>query len=241
MAKSPCMLEHFSELCFVNRAHDLTGGGCDISFEAQTDDSATHTEDGRPILYVKEPEGDERHIALGKFMDAWSDVERVVGTLLSHVVGTPSENIAVLMNALGTRGQMDVLNVLGRIGLSEAETDALTALLERLKTNNTRRNHIVHGRWMLELRAYSHNGRLITRLEQFRIYDVSDPAMRRALRHVENRRERSKYMFSIRRILALSKELKQLSKDFSAFYRKRKGLPEGAQQYLVEIQSDPRA
>ncbi len=171
------MLKHFSELVVVNRTKGLIRGSVDITFARQAADSPTHTPDGNPILYIEEPEDDQRHIALGKFMDAWSSLEIPIGTLLAKATGTERENIAVLMNALGTRGQLDVISVLGRVGLDDAAAVELTDILERVKTSNTRRNHIVHGRWILEARLYNANGRVLMRLEQKRLYDVSNPEM----------------------------------------------------------------
>ena len=62
-----------------------------------------------------------------------------------QATGMNPNNVHVLMNALGIRGDLDVLTVLGPIGLDEATTANLIALLERVKANNTRRNNIVHG------------------------------------------------------------------------------------------------
>jgi len=231
------MLTGFDHFLVVDRTNGLLTGGFEVSLAPQTADSPEHNSSGMPIIYIKEPTDNARHIALGKFMDAWSKLENCIASSLCDATGLHRMNADVLMNALGTRGQLEVISLLGFSGLPAAQETTLRALLGRVRNNNTRRNHIVHGSWALEAKLYDANGKAIVRLTQQRRYPVSDPEMREALKRPENKRERAKYVFSVRRIQGITKELEQLSEDFSAFHRVRHGLPEGTRRYLVGVQT----
>lgn len=238
------MLKGFDEIVVVNRTNGLVTSNLKVETDPptpHTPESPDFTPDGTPIAYVKEPMDNRRHIALGRFMDAWSKLESAIATVLCDSTGLDRKEANVLMNALGTRGQLDVIDVLGGSGLSDAQQAELVALMGRVRTNNTRRNYIVHGNWVLEVRLYNANGKLLVRLHQQRRYPVSDKTVRNALNKPENKRDRLKYVFSIPRIDAITKELEQLKDDISEFNRVRHGLPEGSRRYLVTLQADRRS
>lgn len=230
------MLDEFRELRVINRTRGLIRGNFTVSWEPQTATSPSHDANGHPIIYVKEPNDDERHIALGRFMDAWSTLEDGVATMLSDATGIDLGTVPTFMNALGMRGQLDVISVLGPAGLSDAQQKELAALLDRVKTKNTKRNHLVHGSWLLEYKLLNRKDSLVRVVTQYRVYEPSDPALRDAIKDQSNRKERDKYMFSIARIHTLIEEVNVLRKDVSKFNRVRRGLPEGAQQFRVEGQ-----
>lgn len=227
------MFKEFLHMFVVNRAPHLTGDRITFEFAPRTAESPTHTKDGRPIVYIQEPTDDARHIALGRYMDTWSRLEAALGTMLSHATGIEYTKIHVLMNALGTRGELDVITVLGPVGLNVDLQAALSKLLARIKTNNTRRNNIVHGSWILEIRILDWNGQIGTRLNQYRYYEPSDPEAEQAVHLPENRDVRDKYLFSIQRIQALTRELSRLTNDIAIFNGDRVGAPAGQRAVLV--------
>jgi hypothetical protein len=228
-------LKEFQQLLFVNRAKTLLKT-INVTNEHKTEASPEFTVDGSPIIYVVEPVDDERHIVLGKFMDAWSLLEIAIAEMLADVTGVDVANIPVLMNALGTRGELDVISILGPTGLKPSQREALTKLLGRIKDNNTKRNRIVHGHWVLEVWLYDWNGRLGLRRYQHRMYDPSDPDVRRSLSDPTSKAARAGYMFSLPRIKGVTAEVRKLATDISRFTALKHGIVLGPRRYLVEGQ-----
>lgn len=228
------LFKQFTELRVVNRTNGLIRGDFTIRLDPEVEPRPAHEPDGSHIVYIREPRGNERHIVLGKFMDVWSQLESCIAVMLCDSAGIALRNGSVFMNALGTRGQTDVIALMAPQKLTNPQKVELTALLERIKRANTRRNHIVHGQWALEAILQNHNGRVGTKLTQYRIYSVSDPAVRDAMRQPENRDERAKYMFSVARIRSLTKSLDRLANDVSAFWKRVRGMPPDAKRFLVE-------
>lgn len=164
-----------------------------------------------------QPNDDRRHVALGVFMDEWSKLEMKLSILLSAALSTRLKEMPVLMNALGNHGQRAVIDALLSPRLSKQAADELAPILERIKNNNTRRNHLVHGYWHLEIVVTDRNGVPHPSYRQYRRYDPSDPEIRRALDKREKSAARKNYMFSLPRILAIATELRRIREDLGEF------------------------
>jgi hypothetical protein len=93
----------------------------------------------------------DRDLALGSFMDAWSQLEAMFRTLLSILSGAPPETSFSIAAAIPDVGRMnDLLLALGDIQLSDAEDrKELKAICKYLLTCSKYRNSIVHGQWVL--------------------------------------------------------------------------------------------
>lgn len=130
-------------------------------------------------------------------------------------------------------GDLDVLNVLGPPSLTPKTRGEMNALLDRVRTQNTRRNRIVHGSWTLELRLFNWNGVVGVRRYQYRYYKPNDEATELAIMKGQSRDARSKYLFSISRIDALTNEMLRLATDLQEFIAQIDGRPKGSRGVLL--------
>ncbi|QPC44635.1 hypothetical protein HW532_19175 [Kaustia mangrovi] len=181
--------------------------------------------DGAYVLPIVQPSDNERHIVLGKFMDEWSKLEMALSFLLGHLTSTPMESVSVLMNALGSRGQLDVMRTLAPLRIEGGKVGELEALLDRVKAQNTRRNRIVHGYWALELVVVDCDGAPAIRYHQYREYFPSDAETKIRIGTPSNRKVRSKYLFGLGRIKTITRNIIELRRDLEAF--KSRCLPSG--------------
>lgn len=169
------------------------------------------------------PETDERHIELGKFMDSWSELESAISNLLSKILSTDLSHMPVLMNSLGTRGQTDVISVIGAEMFSEPSATELAKLVEQIRTNNTRRNNIVHGRWVTEVLLRLHGATPAVVYKIYRAYTPSNVSEASLSREFKNAKEREKYYFSLPRIRSISESIENLAAALSTFTIKHFG------------------
>lgn len=76
------------------------------------DQTPTLLENGKFLIPMIQPQDDLRHIALGRFMDKWSKLEMQIARLLGLILNTPHDDMPVVMNSLGSRGQRETLEAL---------------------------------------------------------------------------------------------------------------------------------
>lgn len=172
---------------------------------------------GRYQIPILHPQDNARHEALGIFLDEWSKVEMQIARLLEMATGGDIYDMPALMNALGAQGQREALATLLVPKLTPSAGDALHDLLERLKANATKRNHIVHGYWNLNVVIADRNGTPWPNYRQFRRYDPPDKATRESLDGDNPPKNACKtYMFSIPRIRAIAKELDRMWHELAA-------------------------
>jgi hypothetical protein len=94
---------------------------------------------------------EERDLALGRFMDAWSELEANLRALLSVLSGAPAEASFSIAAAIPDTGRLrDLLLALGRLQLEDGRDQTeLSEICEYLLIQNRYRNSIVHGQWLL--------------------------------------------------------------------------------------------
>lgn len=172
---------------------------------------------GKYRLELIQPNNDARHIALGRFLDAWSRLEQQIARALAGALAIPWERTSALMNGLGNRGQVDTLRALLPNQLSGEDAETLNRILDRVKANNTKRNNIIHGYWILEVVITDRNGAPHPNYREYRRYDPSDPTVAALLDQRANKHARKSYMFSVARINAITKELERLRDDLASF------------------------
>ncbi len=171
---------------------------------------------GRYGILIIQPQDDKRHAVLGRFMDAWSNIEMQLGRLLGLATNLHHLDTPVLMNGLGTRGQRDAIEALLVPRLRPEAAERLTAALASVKSNATKRNYIVHGYWALEIVIKDRNGIPWPNYRQFRRYDPSNDGLRKALDTRTPSNARDTYMFSLARIIGITKSLGHLWHDLAA-------------------------
>lgn len=191
----------------------------DGTASSESGETIVQNEDGTFTIYLKQSFDPARHVALGKFLDEWSKLELSLRFLMTLVFRVPFNATSILSNSLGARGIIDSVGVLGSYRLSENEQRRLTDLLDRFKTNNTRRNHIIHGLWVLEVIISDANGFPRLFYNPVREYKSSDPLHDEKSRDRSNKKFRDNYIFSIRRIHSIRVEVSRLNRDISDFHR----------------------
>lgn len=174
-------------------------------------------EEGAFEFVLWPPDEDERHIALGKFMDRWSGLEQQMRCLLGGILNTEPAHMPVIMNSLGTRGQLDVLMALGSRIFDDNSFVELSAILSRIKEANTRRNYIVHGHWLTEVLMRWHGKTPAVVYKVYRAYLPSDPDKEMLARDIKNKKDREKYYFSVRRIHAIAQSIFQCTGHLANF------------------------
>lgn len=195
--------------------------GKPVEFQIQPDQGPIP--DQAPVLLASgsfqipmiQPQDDARHIALGRFMDHWSKLEMQIGRLLGLAMNTPHDDIPVVMNALGSRGQRECLEALLLPRLQDAAVEKLRRLLTAFKNNATKRNSLAHGYWHLEVVITERNSVPWPNYRQYRRYNPSDASVRKALDQRTDPKARKTHMFSVARINALSSDLDRLWHEFS--------------------------
>lgn len=175
--------------------------------------------DGKFNMVLMQPTGEERHAALGKFMDAWSKLEMMISELLMLLMEVGREPMPAIINSVGAQGQREVIMALAVERLSEPASMELAKLMERVKTNTTRRNYIVHGYWMLEFHLLNHGGKPAVRTKQLRAYSPTSLDQRRKINTREGRDVASIYRFSLPRITSLTREVGRIREDIAEFIR----------------------
>lgn len=173
--------------------------------------------DGSFNVPLLQPAGDQHHLALGRFMDAWSKLEMTLAFLLAGVLELKHSRTTPLTNSLGVRGTLDTISALAHGRISEAKRDELAKLIDRIKENNTRRNYLAHGYWMLEWAVVDQGGKPAALPRIYRAYTPTDPELANKLKNPRNRKERLRFMFAPKRIEALVKAVLALKNDINSF------------------------
>ncbi len=108
------------------------------------DDATDETDWTKPL--PTEP----RDLAMGRFMEAWSQLEASLRDLLSALSGAPDRAAFSIAAAIPDNGRMqELLLALGNMASIDLdEMKELKAICEHLQTSNRYRNHIVHGQWI---------------------------------------------------------------------------------------------
>lgn len=93
----------------------------------------------------------------------------------------------------------------------------LADLMDRLGGAAQKRNHIVHGRWLLEVTLWVHKGVVRYNSQFLRQYDPIDQTIGGKLANFKNQKERVKYCFTLRRIAAAAADADALSSSIGKF------------------------
>ena len=105
------------------------------------------------MVYVEAdlPPENDKHIALGRFLDTWSKLELQLRQYVQKFLFTAHEPTArTVAYTLSQRTLSDMLLNLASMHLSGKDRAAFNKLCERYGKLNTKRNYLVHGSWVLE-------------------------------------------------------------------------------------------
>ena len=145
---------------------------------------------------------EERDQALGRYMDAFSRLERMMLMATQVMLNIEVDTLGPIFATLGTRQMIDLLGATAKLRLTTAGAERVKNLCDRIGRRNTRRNHIVHGYWTSYVtpihggydgqwvRRYDHVDPTLMSLEPvdpkvLGFYNFTIPALDKATGHVE--------------------------------------------------------
>jgi hypothetical protein len=166
------------------------------------------------------PPENDKHVALGRFMDTWSKFETQLRNQVDRLLLTAdkSASIAVSYSASGMQ-LMNLLASLASIHISGHAKREYANLGERFSKLNTKRNYLVHGSWTLELVVHLSNAEPAVTAQEVREFPPVDAENRAALDDFRNQSARGRYLFTLPRIATTERDVAALYRDFAAFHR----------------------
>lgn len=169
----------------------------------------------------------ERDLTLGRFMDAWSQLEANLRSLLGVLSGAPPETAFSIAAAIPDNGRMhDLLLALGDLQLEEADDrKELKELCQHLLISNRYRNSIVHGQWVLtdDRTPPSPFGFALPSKAWVRVYTMIDKIKEFFAVIGEDEKAREQYVFTVDRLKERTTSARGLSARISAFSERIKG------------------
>lgn len=167
---------------------------------------------------------DEKHVALGRFMDAWSKLEGLLRQKTALLLLTAHEPTArTIVAPLSGKTLMDTNIRLVSLHLPKAGLDEYKGMAKRFGTLNTKRNTIAHGYWVLEIEVRSDgDGSPFLISRAVRELPPASDLEREKLNSLREQRARAKHLMSQDDILAAESDVAKLYADFVAFYEGHK-------------------
>jgi hypothetical protein len=172
---------------------------------------------GRSVK-VEHPPTNERDLELGRFIDAYGRLESVIFLVFASMLGIGFiEARDIFENNLDGPSLRSAISSLSRSRLESAAVGDLDRILDRVRTHATKRNHVIHGNWTLDMKFDV--GPTLKSAEWIRVYQPTDPAHREDL---ESKRPsakiKAKYHFSITDLKRVTHEVQAIINDLAAFY-----------------------
>jgi hypothetical protein len=148
------------------------------------------------------PPEDERDLAMGSFMYAWSRVEMALHSLFRSLSGTSDAVAHAIANAIPDVGRMaELLTALGALHLTSDDQKELAEIRKYLLIQGRYRNSIVHGFWGLRPNSTKRpiDG-VIHQAEWVRVYYVIDKAEMGRSVIGKDEKGHDKYVFNLPRL-----------------------------------------
>jgi hypothetical protein len=175
-------------------------------------------------LDITIPTDNASHLALGRFMHAWSYLENVLTNTVHLLMAVDHDSATLTTGLLGLRKTMDLIAGLARLKLEHQDAKKMINLTERLGKLNSKRNVLVHGGWNLEVNIIALKGEAVLLQRMVRAISPSNPSMRNIIGNPKNQKERVRYVFTINRIEGAKKDTNKLAYDFAELSRSMKFL-----------------
>jgi hypothetical protein len=170
-----------------------------------------------PDLDVDPPKGDEHHLKLGLFMDAWSRLEQILVLTLAGLLQTHHSRSLLVLEAISSRQLIELMKRLALRTLNGPARDELLRLADRMSRLNSKRNTLVHGHWILEAVVYVRRGDAVLACQFLRETTPTDPEIAKMILKPENQKVRIKHCFTLKRIDAATRDALALVKAFADF------------------------
>jgi hypothetical protein len=153
---------------------------------------------------------------LGLYFRTWNQVEMALSDLFSTLLGA-HKSAARIIIASGIRQQTlrEIALALGGLRLTSANYRKLEKLLERIGKATTKRNHLTHGAWRLNI-TVNKNAPNTATWERF--YEPTDPRLYEFMAGRKMKQKvRDSHVFTISRINQIAEEAHNLFKEVRAF------------------------
>ncbi len=169
-----------------------------------------------PIKIYKPPKNDVL-LAFANAVDAWSSVEWQMAMLFRSLTTPEDLTLAasVLHSVTGFRNQVDMIEAAANVSLRNhpAALQPVLNLTGRARSNNTKRNALIHGRWK-ETECIT-NGQY-THTELHRDYSPDNPLGLFFKTAEDERKARGNSRFYLQDLNRAKQEFKQLADDLFA-------------------------
>jgi len=186
---------------------------------AKPDPRITPRLSGRDLDVIV-PKDETRHTKLGVFLSAWGDLEATLAFLMKELLRIDFGEALLLQSKLGMKNMIDFIEAVAMRKLINADADELCRLTDRLGKTNTKRNILVHGRWILEANVVVRGGEAHVITQFLREVEPTDPKEAEAMGNPRNQKERVRYTFTLKRIDAASRDTDKLNLDFIDFIQR---------------------
>jgi hypothetical protein len=173
---------------------------------------------------ISGPSPQECDLILGMYMRMWGNVERAVAELIRKLLDTDMTTSQVVIRALGDmRAQRELAAELGKHRLIDEDRPDLDGLLQRIKSAATKRNRLVHGKWILHLQMRKPpNPKPLTAksAKWVRVYEPVDREEVLALGTGRNQKLNAAFQFWPERIVREAEAAQILARDLEAFVKR---------------------
>jgi hypothetical protein len=158
---------------------------------------------------------------LGSFMRTWDLLELAVFNLFHKLVDTDIATALTLMHSgIDLRTLRNIIQQLGQNRLQTKDQAILTDILRRVDKAATKRNRIVHGAWMLELKmGPPPQPQPLTALSAtwIRQYRPTDRRDFENLMRGKSQKLEAAYKFGPKQLGAAASQVEQIAKDIRKF------------------------
>jgi hypothetical protein len=158
----------------------------------------------------------------------WDQIEIRLLPLFSKMLGTHQNATLVLLQVgINQPTLRDTLEALGSFRIKEADRITLNSLLRRWNRASTKRNRLVHGRWMLNIQMIEgpSGKRDHTKASWQRYYPTADREITQKIFTKGDQKLRASHLFTLNEIESATSDLKKLSQDIEAFTDQLSVLP----------------
>jgi len=145
------------------------------------------------------PPKDDGHLAMGRFMDAWSQLEHTLFLFFWKLSGTNAYIArAIYSTGIQAKNLSELLISIAPWGLTESEQKTLKTLCKRYYNFALKRNKIVHGAWYLETKA--------NKSQWLRSYSPISYQLWSEMHHPQNQKTRRAYSFTVQQLTEVERQ-----------------------------------
>jgi hypothetical protein len=165
------------------------------------------------------PPEEERDLALGRFMDAWSMLEAEIRNLLRLLSRAPDQAAFAIAAAIPDMRRMNELLVaLGELHLGSDDQAELAKICKELLISNKYRNSIVHGQWgCTNNRDSKPVGGIVYPFMWVRFYTFINKTDEFEAVLGRNKGAQKQYVFSVERLEERAQKARDFRDQISAF------------------------